>query len=113
MSGEKEKLRGAFRVAVFERDHFRCRACGATHSALGTTIDAHHIHPREGFPNGGYVVENGITLCKDLCHLLAEKVLKEHKGGIDGYIRPLFHQDFLYALIGSSYQLALRADSKE
>jgi hypothetical protein len=51
-------------------------------------------------PNGGYVKENGITLCKigENCHLKAENV------------EPGFEPELLYRLIGSSKELALLRD---
>lgn len=56
-------------------------------------------------PNGGYVVENGITLCPD-CHEKAE-VFHNIGTPIDG-----FAPDELYALIRSSRAEALRASHK-
>ena len=67
MSLKKQKERSAFRKAVFSRDNNRCRGCGAS----GVPLDAHHITDRSLMPNGGYVKENGISLCES-CHLKAE-----------------------------------------
>jgi len=74
MSSKKKAVRAAFRDAVFRRDGHRCVVCGAT----GVPLDAHHIHPREDMPNGGYVAANGVTLCdtEDGCHAKAEAVLQ-------------------------------------
>lgn len=38
-------------------------------------LDVHHITNRKMMPNGGYVKENGITLCDcyDVCHFRAEQ----------------------------------------
>lgn len=74
VSAEKKAVRDAFRSAVFERDGFRCRLCGlqVTEGTARILLDAHHITPRDDMPNGGYVVENGITLCKERCHPAAE-----------------------------------------
>lgn len=48
-------------------------------------------------PNGGYVLENGITLCKE-CHIKSEKYhLTEGKEFVLGY-----HPNDLYKLIDSS-----------
>src|SRR5215203_1562865 len=85
----KKQLRAAFRKAVFQRDRYRCVTCGKpgkdrqggeahkqfhSHPADRDLVclDAHHITDRHEMPNGGYVAENGITLCDDGCHLLAE-----------------------------------------
>lgn len=57
--------RDAFREAVFARDEHKCVNCG------NPGQDAHHILERRLFPDGGYYVENGATLCGS-CHLLAE-----------------------------------------
>ena len=57
--------REQFRDAVFKRDKFKCVVCG------GVGVDAHHILDRKLFPDGGYYLANGVTLCGE-CHLLAE-----------------------------------------
>lgn len=71
MSAEKKKIREAFREAVFTRDGHKCRMCGRPDCKL----DAHHITDRNELPNGGYVKENGITLCdvEGGCHMKAEQ----------------------------------------
>jgi hypothetical protein len=98
MADNKKAIREAFRSGVFERDGHRCRACGATGG-----LNSHHITDRREMPNGGYVKENGVSLCEP-CHLKAEKW---HSSGKttwdDGY-----HPDDLYRLIGSSYEAARR-----
>lgn len=65
--------------------------------------DAHHITDRNEMPNGGYVLENGITLCKYECHMMAE--LFHITDGEDWYNG--MHPDDLYKLIGSSRDLAI------
>lgn len=60
--------RDEFRNTVFERDGHRCVACGKP------ARDAHHIMERRLFHDGGYVVDNGVSLCGP-CHILAEKTL--------------------------------------
>lgn len=79
--------------------------------------------PREQLPNGGYVKENGVTLCdpskmgKPLahgCHYLAEQVLLRIAQGLDA---PKTKHDYsfehspeaLYNAIGSSYEKAVKA----
>lgn len=71
MSKHKMDIRDKFRKAVFLRDGYRCRICG---NAKGP-FDAHHITPRKDMPHGGYVAENGITLCRE-CHVKAETDLQ-------------------------------------
>ena len=58
-------------------------------------------------PNGGYVKENGISVCTD-CHKLAEVYHEsKHNVAIDG-----FAPDDLYEKIGSSYEKAVAASEK-
>ena len=72
----KKQIRAAFRNAVFTRDKHRCKNCGyqSTPEKATEEIDAHHIVNRNNMVDGGYIKENGITLCKigNNCHLKAE-----------------------------------------
>lgn len=108
MSADKKRVRKAFRAAVFERDGFACRACGFESSTetAEAELDAHHITDRNEMPNGGYVAENGITLCA-ACHLNAEA---HHRGDP---VPPGFAPEELYALIGSSAEAARAAAKAE
>lgn len=101
MSSEKKKIRQAFRDAVFERDDYKCRICGAE-----SDLDVHHITDRTELPNGGYVMENGISLCP-ICHKHAE-LFHITKG--DWWKN--MHPDELYKLIGSSYERARDASRR-
>lgn len=56
-------------------------------------------------PNGGYVKENGISLCP-LCHMKAENF------HLMGEAKPGYSPDELYALIGSSKEKAIAASEK-
>lgn len=56
-------------------------------------------------PNGGYVKENGITLCPK-CHEKAE-VFHSTGAALEG-----FSPEDLYKLIGSNYEKALAASKK-
>jgi 5-methylcytosine-specific restriction endonuclease McrA len=91
---KKKEIRANFRKEVFTRDNDKCRKCNEP------AIDAHHITDRHFIPNGGYVKENGISLCSE-CH---EKAELYHEIGITelGY-----HPDDLYEIIGSSKELAI------
>jgi len=92
MSEKKKLIRQEFRDMVFSRDDFKCRICK---KGGVDVLDAHHITGRNFFPNGGYVAENGITLCPN-CHYKAEY-------GIYGI-------NFLYKTIESSLSKAIEAD---
>jgi len=104
MSTNKKLVREHFRESVFKRDRNACVMCGAKN----VTLDAHHITDRNLMPNGGYVKENGISLCDTLsgCHNKAECY---HRG------EPVpegFLPEDLYKKIGSSYERALEASKK-
>lgn len=102
MSSKKKQIRENFRNEVFERDKHKCRKCDSSGE-----LDAHHITDRNEMPNGGYVKENGISLC-DECHVKAEVWhSSEKKEFVDGY-----HPNDLYMLINSSYELAVAKAEK-
>ena len=102
MSSEKKRIRAAFRDAVFARDGNRCRVCGWSVQTAELNLDAHHITDRNLMPNGGYVKENGISLCP-AHHEMAEIF---HSTGT---AHPGFAPDDLYRMIGSSHELAVKA----
>jgi hypothetical protein len=70
--------RDEFRNAVFKRDGC-CVYCGCPYQ------DAHHIIERRLFSDGGYYLDNGVSLCGE-CHIKAEttelsaSVLRTHAG---------------------------------
>ena len=107
MSAAKKETRKKFVAAVFARDNYTCRGCGATHKEL--QLDAHHITNRNEFPNGGYVVENGITLCV-FCHKAAERACKTLESSDPSSTLPLLHPSRLYSIIGSSLSKAKDAE---
>ena len=100
---QKKRIRILFRDRVFKRDNHTCKTCGSTDNP--ESFDAHHITDRNEMPNGGYALENGITLCSE-CHIKAET---EHSTGIpvDGYSK-----EELYKLINSSYNIAYEASER-
>lgn len=111
----KKQIRDQFRTQVFKRDKYKCVCyckdgkCRQTGEFIGKDVprwplDAHHITNRREFKNGGYVKENGISLCDD-CHQFAEWAL--NGDFILGYM-----PDDLYELIGSSLEKAQKSDSK-
>lgn len=111
MSQNKKAVRKAFRDNVFKRDGYKCVCCGkrSTPANAEADLDAHHVTPREEMPNGGYVKENGVTLCKgddgSSCHEKAELVLK-------GDNLPGYTPDDLYAKIGSNREKAHTSSEK-
>jgi len=102
MSSRKKQIRQDFRDAVFKRDGHQCVFC-----SIKVDLDAHHITDRNEMPNGGYVRENGITLCTEH-HMLAEKF--HISGGTEWH--PDMHPNDLYKKIGSSKELAIEASQR-
>lgn len=84
-------------TAVFERDGHSCAVCKC--GPESNPFDAHHITDRHDMPGGGYVLENGITLCWT-CHFKAETFRKDPLPG--------YSPEELYASIGSNKELATR-----
>lgn len=60
--------RDEFREGVFARDGFKCVFCGKE------AADAHHIIERRLWPDGGYYLENGASVCEEH-HIQCEKTL--------------------------------------
>lgn len=60
--------RTEFRNGVFARDKHVCVFCGQPATA------AHHIVDRALFSDGGYYLENGVSVC-DECHLACERTV--------------------------------------
>ena len=58
---EKNQLltRDAFRETVFARDSHKCVFCGKP------ATDAHHIMERRLWPDGGYYLNNGASVCSE------------------------------------------------
>lgn len=52
--------RDKFREGVLERDGNKCVICGAS----GVPLDAHHIIERRLWEDGGYILDNGASLCE-------------------------------------------------
>lgn len=106
----KKDVRKKFRDDVYKRDNYTCRHCHNKYTAETAQefLDAHHITDRSDMPNGGYVKENGISLCKDDCHMKAEKFhISDGKEW-----EPGMHPDDLYKIIGSSYEEAFKTSEK-
>ena len=99
---KKQQIRAKFRSDVFTRDDFTCKVCNTQQDE--SELDAHHITDRTQMPNGGYVASNGITVCKDDCHM---KVEAFHISGGVAWEQGL-HPDQLYKMIGSSKEQAIK-----
>jgi 5-methylcytosine-specific restriction endonuclease McrA len=132
----KKETRRKFKAEVFKRDNYTCQICGhGNELPEGFNIDpskyfdAHHITDRSKMPNGGYVKENGITVCKEpiglvttdgsdglpdweihdkSCHMRCEEF---HISNGSKWEENL-HPDDLYRLIGSSHELAYETSKK-
>lgn len=107
--GNKKEIRQKFRDVCLKRDKMTCIKCGVKAKDMKDALqifDVHHINDRSIMPNGGYVLENGITLCKDACHLKAEQFHST------GQAAEGFSVEDLYNAIGSNYELAVKASEK-
>jgi len=99
---KKQMVRSNFRDSVFARDKNKCLRC-----PVNVKLDAHHITDRTKMPNGGYVKENGATLC-EVHHLEAEQFhISDGKTWVEG-----MHPNDLYKLIDSSYEIAYKASER-
>ena len=102
----KKAIRRRFRDSVYLRDKHTCQVCGTKREE--DQLNAHHITDRSLMPKGGYIKENGITLCEEICHLLCEEFhISGGKSWNDG-----LHPDDLYLKIDSSYEEAVAASKK-
>jgi 5-methylcytosine-specific restriction endonuclease McrA len=109
MGKRKKEIRSNFRKDVFERDNYTCQVCGETR--LAEVLDAHHVTDRSLMPNGGYVKENGITVCQEdieeghklTCHMRVEQF---HISNGENWEEGLHPVD-LYTIIGSSEEIAI------
>lgn len=107
MSQGKKQVRAAFRDATFKRDKYRCVMCTFKSSPekAEEELDAHHITDRNEMPNGGYVKENGVSLCAP-CHIKAEIF---HSTGV---AHPGYSPEDLYVKIGSTKERAVVASQR-
>lgn len=100
--------RDDFRESVFARDGHQCVMCGASGK-----LDAHHIIERRLWLDGGYYLENGVSLCEP-CHLKAESTeitceeLRERAGIEEVALPEDFYRDCRYDKWGNIYIGLLR-----
>jgi hypothetical protein len=84
-----------FREGVFARDKQKCVLCG------DGAQDAHHVLERRLWPDGGYYLENGASVCGP-CHLRCERTEVSvedvrHAAGIkQPHVPPQFYPDHSY-----------------
>jgi hypothetical protein len=102
MSAKKKIIRQKFRDAVLKRDRSKCVICKTSEG-----IDVHHITDRTLMPGGGYVRENGISLCAEHLATAEEYHLSNGENCADG-----FTPKALYMKIGSNYEKALEASKR-
>lgn len=96
MSEGKKRIRERFNYVCRRRDKFKCKICDIHESAV-PGLEVHHITNRNLMPNGGYVLENGITVCPEHHVVLEAGMMSEQAQ---------------YQLIGSSYEKALDASNR-
>lgn len=80
--------RTQLREGTFARDGNKCVMCGASDK-----LDAHHITERRLWKDGGYYLDNGVTLCDPTCHTMAEQTViscetLREKAGIKSILLP-------------------------
>lgn len=97
----KKSIRENFRDAVFKRDNYKCVFCDIT-----VNLDAHHITDRHLIFNGGYVKENGITLCANHHDLV------EDWNRYGEVTDEMYHPNNLYKIINSRRKDAFLASVK-
>lgn len=99
MKSTKKQIRRLFRESCLKRDKYSCVKCEIKQSQQ-IHLEVHHISDRTTIPGGGYVLENGISLCEE-CHLKAEMF---HATGTSF---PGYSPEDLYQAIASSKELAV------
>lgn len=107
LGAEKKLIRQAFRDACYKRDGYKCAMCSfkSSKDKVEEELDAHHVTDRNELPNGGYVKENGISLCEE-CHKKAEEF---HSTGV---AHPGYSPEDLYNKINSNLEKATEASKK-
>lgn len=94
--------RFSFRQAVFDRDDGKCVVCGAP------AQDAHHLMERRLWEDGGYHLDNGVSLCGKH-HLEAEATLvspdelRDMAGITRVLLPPQLYRDETYDKWGNVY----------
>lgn len=86
--------RDEFRNGVLKRDNYKCVLCGQS------AVDAHHIMERRLWPDGGYYLDNGASVCSE-CHILCEKTVYtvecvRERAKVKKIIPPHLYDDIIY-----------------
>jgi hypothetical protein len=93
--------RNQFRESVFERDGNKCVLCEKP------AVDAHHVLERRLWPDGGYYLNNGVSLCEEH-HLACERTLvspeqaREAAGITEVSLPPHLYRDETYDKWGNN-----------
>jgi predicted HNH restriction endonuclease len=101
----KKEVRRKFRESCLLRDCLACVMCGLKAKSIEEAediFDVHHITNPKNIINGGFVMENGISLCPN-CHVKAEQF------HATGTLYPGYSVEDLYKRINSSYEKAVEA----
>lgn len=84
-----------FRQSVFARDNHKCVFCP------NPAADAHHIMERRLWPDGGYYLDNGASVCES-CHIWCEQTrysveeVREASGIMKPIVPPHLYDDQQY-----------------
>ena len=94
--------REQFKEAVFARDSHKCIFCGKTAAETPEgKLDAHHILERRLWPDYGYYLDNGATVCEEH-HLACEQTVisvdevRDAAGITKKLVPPQFYDDHAY-----------------
>lgn len=79
IDGRKEKLNEWIKE-VKERDNYTCQRCRKVKRKGNRNLHAHHIKPRDEYPELIYDVDNGKTLCRS-CHKTIHMIGKKYMLG--------------------------------
>src|SRR6478735_8617406 len=91
--------RDGFREEVLARDNHKCVFCGRTAAQTAEgKLDAHHILERRLWPDFGYYIDNGATVCEDdhmKCEMTLHSVeaVREAAGITRKIVPPHFYPD--------------------
>ena len=89
-----------WKADVNARDNYTCQECGGVKPAK--RLCAHHIKPKEEFPEFAFDVDNGLTLCNP-CHSQLHNIGKQHALG---YLHtPKQNEALSKRMVGNQYAL--------